>query len=255
MSNLTTNYTTFIGSKETIDTIYSYCNTEQDVFDFNKLVPIPEPLHTTAWPVTIISDEDFKEKHGIVPKTKEEVEDFLISYKKQEEQVNKRVFNLLNNITKSISTVLFDEYNSDNWYDWTIDNWGGKWDGYNIYIHYKSDNIFLVQYDISQDIPNEIFDILENEFEDLTIYNLSRFNDKSTEIVETRGDDEVNGVYWTITKDTELDTYGLHTGHGIAGILTNQCERCQPNEDNLNIMEKYDIFIDNAGNPNFFPIA
>lgn len=71
MPNWTTNYTAFIGAKETIDAIYSYFDIEDDVFDFDKVAPTPEPLRAVASPIRVIEDKEFKEEHDVLPQTKE----------------------------------------------------------------------------------------------------------------------------------------------------------------------------------------
>ena len=82
---------------------------------------------------------------------------------------------------------------------------------------------------------------------------MAYFEGSGDDITATRGIDETNRVYWTISQNTELDTYGLLDGWGIGGISTVTHVECQPNEDNLAIMEEYSVFIDMSDNPAFFP--
>lgn len=252
MPNWTTNYTTFIGAKETIDTIYSYFNIEDDVFDFEKIAPTPEPLRAVASPIRVIEDKEFKEEHGVLPQTKEEVDNFLTSYKKQAEQTEKNSFGL-QNVTHTMDFVLSEAYGADNWYDWQVKNWGVKWAGTRVSIEYKSDNILLVCYDTPWDTPDRIFETLENQFEDLTVLNMALFEGDDDGIIATKGDDRANSAYWTTRQYCELDIQDMDTAEDLQLVYPWVVRECEPNEYNLETMEKYKSFINEHGEAQFFP--
>ena len=252
MPNWTTNYTTFIGSKDTIDTIYSYFDVEEDIFDFDKVVPMPETLRATASPVNIIDDEEFKEEHGVLPETLEEIDHFLISYKDREEKTKKHSFGV-QNMTSTMSAVLRENYGTNNWYDWHVDHWGVKWEGCSISIEYKSDNILLVRYDTPWDTPEGIFENLENKFEDLTLLNMAHFEGVDGDITTTWGDDHANKTYWTIQQLNDLDIYDAVTEDNIEFISAWINNSCEPNLHNLETMDKHGFFIDNWSEAQFFP--
>lgn len=252
MPNWTTNYTTFIGSKKTIDTIYSYFDVDEDMFDFDKVAPTPEALRATASPVNIIDDDEFKEEHGVLPETLEEINHFLISYEDREEKTKKHSFGV-QNMTTTMSTVLRENYGTNNWYDWHVDHWGVKWEGCNISIEYKSDNLLLVHYDTPWDTPERIFETLENKFEDLTLLNMARFEGMDDDITTTWGDDHANKTYWTIRQENELDVYDDVTEDNIEFISAWVNNSCEPDMHNLETMDKHGFFIDNWSEAQFFP--
>lgn len=252
MPNWTINYTTFVGTKETIDTVYSYFNVEEGIFDFEKIAPTPEPLRAVASPVNIIKDEEFKEEHGVLPETKEEVEDFLTSYKEHTEQTKKNFFGL-RNITRTMSLTLAETYGANNWYDWYADNWGVKWKGTRVSIEYKSDNILLVCYDTPRDTPDRIFGTLENKFEDLTVLNMALFEGDVDGIVATWGDDRANKVYWTVQQTSELGVYDPVTEENVESIYPFDIYFCDPNMHNIETMEKHEFFVDECGESQFLP--
>ena len=253
MPNWTTNYTTFVGSKETIDTIcYSYFDVDEDVFDFDKVVPMPEALRATASPVHIIADDEFKEEHGVLPETLEEVEHFLTSYAENAKKNQKHFFGM-QKMTQTMSTVLRENYGTNNWYDWHVDHWGVKWTGCSITIEYKSDNILLARYDTPWDTPGRIFEALENKFEDLTLLNMAHFEGMDGDITTTWGDDHVNKTYWTIRQENELDVYDDVTEDNIEFISAWVNNSCEPNLHNLETMDEHGFFIDNWSEAQFFP--
>ena len=252
MPNWTTNYTTFVGSQNTINTIHSYFDVEEDVFDFDKVVPMPEALRATASPVHIIADDEFKEEHGVLPETLEEVEHFLISYKAQEEKAKKHSFGV-QKMTQTMSATLLNNYGTNNWYDWHVNYWSVKWEGCSISIEYKSDNILLTRYDTPWSAPDRIFEALENKFEDLTVLNMARFEGMDDNITATWGDDHANKTYWTIRQENELDVYDDVTEDNIEFISTWVNNSCEPDLHNLETMHKHGFFIDNWSEAQFFP--
>lgn len=252
MPNWTTNYTTFIGSKNTIDTIYSYFDVDEDIFDFDKVVPMPEALRATASPVKIIDDAEFKEEHGVLPHTKEEVDDFFAQHKREAEKSDRPHFGV-QDITQTMSTILKHNYGADNWYDWCNIQWGVKWPGSSVSIEYKSDNILLVFYDTPWDTPEGIFDLPEGQFDDLTLLNMAHFEGVDEAITATWGDEQVNKVYWSIKEDTELDIYDTVTEDNIEFISPWFSTVCNPNMHNVETMDKHGFFIDNWSEAQFFP--
>lgn len=254
MPNWTTNYTTFIGTKETINIIHSYFDTEEDIFDFDKVAPMPELLRATASPVNIINDEEFEDEHGVLPETKEGVEKFLLAYKKQEEQTKKHFFLGLPDMTNTMSTILLDNYGANNWYDWHVHHWGVKWEGTSVSIEYKSDNILLARYETPWDTPEEIFETLESKFADLAIFNMAHFEGYGDSISSTRGDDYANKFYWTITHSGTLDFPNEKiTADNLESVIPYTIDECRPDVDNLDTMVEHNIFIDDNGEAQFLP--
>lgn len=213
---------------------------------------MPEVLRCIASPVHNINDDEFKEEHDVLPETKEEVENFLISYKKQEEQTKKYSFGV-QDITNTMSAVLCENYGTDNWYYWCVTHWGVKWDGSNISIEYKSDNILLVRYDTPWDTPTPMFEALENQHKDLTILNMAHFKGVDDDITTTWGDEHANRTYWAIQQSNELDVYDVVTEDNIGFISVWGNNSCEPDMHNLETMDEHGFFIACCGEARFFP--
>lgn len=76
---------------------------KENQFDFNAVIPMPKDLEGTRSPVKIVSQEEYNKQTDV-------------SFDKS--------------ITKEMQEKFLREYGDDNWYDWSIKNWGTKWNAY-----------------------------------------------------------------------------------------------------------------------------
>ena len=76
---------------------------KDDFIDFNTIEPMPEELRRTTSPQRIISAEEF---------AKQTADTFG------------------KGITQEMSDDLYKRFGANNWYDWSIKNWGTKWNAY-----------------------------------------------------------------------------------------------------------------------------
>ena len=118
MPNHVTNRLTIIGEETEVAKVLLEIKGSQDdqFIDFNTFAPMPNELRSVTSPTRIISQED---------------------YDKQEERIAKneltdleKNFGVSRGITKEISAEYQDKFGVDNWYDWSIENWGTKWNAY-----------------------------------------------------------------------------------------------------------------------------
>jgi hypothetical protein len=112
------------GEPDRLKEFINFVKSDETVFDFNKIVPMPESLHLEAGAAemgyevkygdyTQYLDAPWVKEAGVT--TKEGliklIEDKHPEYIEMAEQYK---FNL-------------DTYGSRHWYDWSIENWGTKW--------------------------------------------------------------------------------------------------------------------------------
>lgn len=90
--------------------------TTQSEFDFNKIVPMPEELQHTTSPSRIVPDDEYEQA---VAKAKED----------NEKNPN---FGLYLPLTQKMADEYRDKFGATNWYDWSVQNWGTKWNAYSI---------------------------------------------------------------------------------------------------------------------------
>ena len=96
-----------------------YEDGEENEFDFNQILPIPNELKGTTSPCRIISQED---------------------YDKQEERIAKgdltegeKNFGVSRGITQEMHDDFIKRFGYSDWYGWQVNNWGTKWNASNVY--------------------------------------------------------------------------------------------------------------------------
>ena len=81
-------------------------------FSLNSIKPLPLELKNVASPVRVIPDDEYDE-----------------AIKKHKEYQESTKFSFLGlPITETHQKELIKDYGYDNWYDWSVANWGTKWD-------------------------------------------------------------------------------------------------------------------------------
>ena len=123
MPNWTQNYVTFEGSKEKIIELKELFASDDKVFDFNKILPMPE------------DSEDFQATGSFSMDTDRgdsSVEEF---------------------IEKKID-------NANNWYYWSIKNWGTKWNSVDSNLDVDNENKIEYSFRTAWDAPRGVIDKL-----------------------------------------------------------------------------------------------
>lgn len=54
-----------------------------------------------------------------------------------------------------------EKYGKNNWYDWSCDNWGTKWNAYGVKFIAHEDEKLVLQIDTAWDTPHQIWEALE----------------------------------------------------------------------------------------------
>ena len=123
MPNHCYNEVTIQSTREDIENIMEHLRGDKTMFDFNNLVPMPEEL---------------KELHYINAEGKE----WYYSVKKYKESLNGEKDPYLdfpdldwikeNHIDDFTLRRLVNKYGTASWYDWCCENWGTKWNAYDV---------------------------------------------------------------------------------------------------------------------------
>lgn len=123
MPNHITNRLTIIGEETEVSRVLSEIKGSEDdrFIDFNTFAPMPNELRNTTSPTRIISQEDYDKQEERI--AKDELTDI------------EKSFGVSRGLTKRISAEYEDKFGADNWYDWSLNNWGTKWNAYD-----QSDN-------------------------------------------------------------------------------------------------------------------
>lgn len=136
MPNHITNKVSVFGNASNIREMFATIKggKEQDfrIIDFNKIVPMPETLNVTSGTsvdnaIAILKkDEDYFKKMLEYPWVKEE----------KIKSVSKLIERISSNLTEKdfeearMSIMNLELYGHSNWYDWSVANWGTKWNSY-----------------------------------------------------------------------------------------------------------------------------
>ena len=150
MPNWCYNRVEISGTPDVLEEFAKKVESEDEVFSFQSIVPMPEELQNICSPTVIVE-------------TEEDVEVYI-----EEHKVGDYEFVGGQPMTEVTRDMLLKEYGAENWYDWANNNWGCKWDVRDVerqnlgdYIHY--------QFETAWGPPKEICDALRKVFPDLDI--------------------------------------------------------------------------------------
>ena len=173
MPNYITNNIAVKGDKSQIEALRELMNTDESDFDFNSIVKMPETIKNISagsmeneaiayYKAKVCNDfEDMQkmvDNYGYKNKDTDTVEKMLLSYdqKANAEELLKLgqlyVYNL-------------KRYGATTWYDWSIKNWGTKWnsmdasfDGYGGSFSTAWDGVTTLIQKLSEKFPDLIFE-------------------------------------------------------------------------------------------------
>ena len=140
--------------KEFKDTVSRECSgvdidgpwSRHEPFSFEAILPMPSELRDVQSPPTI--------------KTEKEIEEY-----KKERRTDKCPY-----ITKETSDRLDAEYGDNNWYDWSVNNWGVKWDCTDVSMDdYKEYGEVTYRFETPWGPPEEIYNLLVARFPEVHI--------------------------------------------------------------------------------------
>ena len=142
----------YCGGEEFLDT----CDKVRQHFSFRSILPMPKEIEHTGSPVRIYD-------------TQEELDEYIKEYygsEKAENFYGKQI--VAQAMTREYASYLERTYGADNWYDWSNDNWGTKWDASESYLQ---DDGWMLRYDFDTAWcpPEPIHAFLVDKFPDVNI--------------------------------------------------------------------------------------
>jgi hypothetical protein len=137
MPNHVTTYITFDGKREDIDELLQAVRSDKQPFDLDKFIPMPDELRDKQSPTRVVSQQEYDECKLDTSKP----------------------------ITAEMQLDYMKRFNHDNWYDWSIANWGTKW---NVYDIEEIDDGF--RFLSAWDHPHTAIDRLSIAFPDVEIF-------------------------------------------------------------------------------------
>lgn len=151
MPNHITSIITFDGPEEKVKELKNKVTTKESIFDFNRIIPMPEEL--------IISENSYTDFFSKLEKYR--LLDLAHIFRKECEKLEGTSFK-----SDAIAGLLnYLNYGYVSWYYWSIENWGTKWNSYEI--EYINDN--QVTFQTAWEFPKPIIQKLSELYPELTI--------------------------------------------------------------------------------------
>tara|TARA_B100000959_G_scaffold280278_1_gene341817 strand:+ start:711 stop:1361 length:651 start_codon:yes stop_codon:yes gene_type:complete len=132
------------------------CDKQRQHFSFRSILPMPKEIEHTGSPVRIYD-------------TQEELDEYIKEYygsEKAQSFYGKQV--VAQAMTREYASYLERTYGADNWYDWSCEHWGTKWDASEPYLE---DDGWMLRYDFDTawSPPEPICEFLRDKFPDVHI--------------------------------------------------------------------------------------
>jgi hypothetical protein len=121
MPNHVINLLKISGPEDLVKRIKEEIAHEDRFIDFNMVCPIPEELKGTTSPARILSQEDYDKQEARIAAG--------------ELEEHEKSFGVTRGITKEMSDEFIRKYGHNDWYGWQVENWGTKWNAYDIFLH------------------------------------------------------------------------------------------------------------------------
>lgn len=147
MPNHITNILTVKGSEKRVKEVFETVKGEDTLFDFNKIIEMPEELNIESSTNGSIGIEYLLFKSGEFRFRKYEE-----TYKRVESYDEKCKNEIIELGKKYLSNLA--KYGYTNWYDWRIANWGTKWNAYDT----EMIDDYIIKFDTAWNgVPDLIF--------------------------------------------------------------------------------------------------
>jgi len=123
---------------------------DESPFDFNKIIPMPEEIRHTVSPDS--SALFYKDK--------------MYRYSDDDDVIKE--FEVNNNTEEKIEKLI-NKYGSSNWYEWSISNWGCKWNADEVQILQQNESSIIYSFLTPWSPPIRIIKELIETFQNLSI--------------------------------------------------------------------------------------
>lgn len=245
MTDWSYNYTAFIGSKPTLDTIGAAVLPDGD-FDFEAFVPTPEVLDWLPAPLTVIPDGEFAAMYDL-DKAPATIDEMVAMCEQHQSAVRYAPV--------SVHKQIIAEYTHGDWYTWRLANWGTKWTGRNAYAHRADDHLLIITHATAGAPPQALFNYLRSTYPELHIVNGSDV-DTAFNPIDLDVPQAVFNAYFSITQTTIIHPYDYTDVMPLASNLSKSELRgiefygnvaCEIDTDNIAIMREHGRFIGEDG--------
>jgi hypothetical protein len=159
MPNWTTNQLLLTGDKDRIKELLDFIKGDDEVIDFNNIIPMPDILKNTTSGACTIDGQEVTSWY----------EDTSIA-NWEERSKSQRLFT-------AEETAELKRTGYTNWYDWCCDCWGTKWNACRTGIECDYGDYVDIRFDTAWSPPEPILEALREKFPDLEIQLNYRLED------------------------------------------------------------------------------
>lgn len=164
MPNWVKNIVSIKGTAKDLKAIKELLFTEDDkdttVFDFNKIIHMPESLDLESGSITDDAMKAFTKYGRRTFRSDEWIKETAEKYNKTSEELIDLGRRYYQNII---------DYGSSTWYDWRIRNWGTKWNTTYPELTYESDNELCYEFQTAWSAPEPVYLELSRLYPDVEI--------------------------------------------------------------------------------------
>lgn len=180
MPNYVYNKLTVTGSKSELDKFKEVVKTNTNIFDFNGIEPMPKELEiecssSGSLAVMLInSNQDALIKGTRFERVCSNIFDIddkttakdLLDFLSKNKNIDK--FNAINLDLGYQYISNKEKYGHENWYEWSVENWGTKWNAVDVNYTESTDTSLTVEFLTAWSIAEPIFKKMIEKFPNLT---------------------------------------------------------------------------------------
>lgn len=178
MPNWTSNRVVIKGNADTLKTIKESLQTEDQSFDFNKIIPMPESLNLVSGGITDTSVQVAQSKKGSAKRAKlmssinlpYDLSMYYAGY-------GPKVLNTEEDVV-ALGQIYIDnekKYGHRTWYNWCCENWGTKWNACDSELSSEEDGQLEYCFQTAWSEPAPVFIELSKKFPDVTVTNHANY--------------------------------------------------------------------------------
>lgn len=167
MPNHITNIINVTGDKIRIKELFDFVSNENILFDFNKIVPMPESLQITSGSMVdnaihiITNDENALREYFDYEWVKQEN---ITTIKELKKFLSKKLKPIdFREARQAIRNI--EKYGHKDWYSWRIAYWGTKWNAYD----FECINENSIKFNTAWGTPFSVIEALSKKYNDLRI--------------------------------------------------------------------------------------
>ena len=163
MPNHIQNRLQILGTNEDVQKIRNFMKSENSIFDFNKITPMPESLNISSsslgeqahFLLFNYQNKDFRH-------LKHETE--ADSFKRLSDKMKMEGIDLALKYQDNL-----EKYGFTNWYPWCLQNWGTKWNAYNLENEKNDEDHSFIYFQTAWSSPIDLMQKLSNHIPNITL--------------------------------------------------------------------------------------